>query len=73
MSRKMAAAAGGAASDALETQSKTIAELMAAREALAEKLRASQEGCLKLQLERQSVLETLQDLPADGDVRFNQV
>lgn len=57
------------AAEALAAQSQTIAELMAARDALQEKLEAASATARKLELERLSVRETLAELPAASVVR----
>ena len=67
-----AASAESGTAEALDAQSKTIAEIMTVRDSLQEKLRTSTATCRKLELERLSVLETLQDIPING-MRFDQV
>lgn len=58
--------------EALEAQSNTINELMAVRETLTTKLRTAQATARKLEIERSSVLEMLQELPSES-IRFDTV
>jgi hypothetical protein len=59
-------------SAAQEAASRSMAEVMAARDALAEKLRKTSARTQQLELERASVMEVLQDLPVEG-VKLEQV